>query len=59
MTALRQEFPTLSVRQLCALLGINRAWYYAQATVPTQAERDIALPDAVERIVLEFPGYGY
>jgi putative transposase len=59
MTALRQEFPTLSVRQLCTLLGINRAWYYAQAIVPTQAERDIALRDAVERIVLGFPGYGY
>ena len=59
MTALRQEFPSLSVRQLCDLRSINRAWYYARATAPTQAERDIALRDAIERIVLEFPGYGY
>jgi transposase InsO family protein len=59
MTALREEFPTLSVRQLCDLFDINRAWYYARATAPTQAERDVALRDAIERIVLEFPGYGY
>ena len=26
---------------------------------PTQAQRDGALRDAIERIVLEFPGYGY
>jgi len=59
MTALHREFPSLSVRQLCNLLDINRAWYYARANAATQAERDVALRDAIERIVLEFPGYGY
>ncbi len=59
MTGLRQEFPSLSIRQLCNLLGINRAWYYARAATPTQDQRDLALRDAIERIVLEFPGYGY
>jgi putative transposase len=51
--------PELSVRQLCQLLGINRAWLYARATQPTQAERDLDLRDAIEQVVLEFPGYGY
>jgi transposase InsO family protein len=56
---IRQSYPELSIRQLCQLLGINRAWLYARATQPTQAERDLQLRDAIEQVVLEFPGYGY
>jgi len=47
------------VRRLCALLDVGRGWYYERPTTPTRAERDVALRDAIERIVLEFPGYGY
>jgi putative transposase len=47
------------VRRLCALLGIGRSWYYGCSSMPTQVERDVALRDAVEQIVLAFPGYGY
>ena len=54
-----QDHPDLSVRRLCALLGVGRSWYYARSKTPRQAERDVALRDAVERIVLAFPGYGY
>jgi transposase InsO family protein/ketosteroid isomerase-like protein len=54
-----EEFPRLSVRRLCALLGVGRSWYYAPPGTPTRAERDVALRDAIERLVLEFPGYGY
>ncbi len=53
------DHPRLSVRRLCALLGVGRSWYYERPNTPTQAERDVALRDAVERTVLEFPGYGY
>jgi transposase InsO family protein len=59
MTTLQQEFPSLSLRQLCSLLGVSRSWFYQRPHQPTQAERDVALRDAIERIVLEFPGYGY
>jgi putative transposase len=59
MSSLQQEFPTLSVRQLCDLLSVSRSWFYERPHAPTQAERDVALRDAIERIVLEFPGYGY
>ena len=59
MTTLRQDYPTLSIRQLCALLGLSRSWLYERANAPTQVQRDVALRDAIERIVLEFPGYGY
>ena len=56
---IRQSYPELSIRDVCQLLGINRAWLYARATQPTQAERDLELRDAIEQVVLEFPGYGY
>jgi len=59
MSSLRQEFPSLSIRQLCALLEVSRSWVYARPHALTQAERDVALRDAIEQIVLEFPGYGY
>jgi putative transposase len=59
MSSLRQEFPSLSSRQLCALLHVSRSWMYERPHAPTQAERDVALRDAIEHIVLEFPGYGY
>ena len=55
----RQDYPELSVRRLCALLGVARSWYYECPAPPIQTERDVALRDAIERIVLEFPGYGY
>jgi putative transposase len=44
---------------LCAQLGVSRSWYYARAKGPTPQERDAALRDAIERLVLAFPGYGY
>jgi putative transposase len=59
MSSLQHEFPSLSIRQLCALLGVSRSWFYGRSHALTQAERDLALRDAIERIVLEFPGYGY
>jgi putative transposase len=59
MSSLQGEFPSLSVRQFCTLLGISRSWLYERSHTPTQAERDIALRDIIEQVVLEFPGYGY
>ena len=60
MIALLQEhFPTLSLRRLCQLLGVSRSWYYAHPTADALAERDLNLRDAVERVTLDFPGYGY
>jgi putative transposase len=47
-----------SVRQICAILGISRSWYYA-ADDASPSEADTVLRDRIEEIVLEFPGYGY
>jgi len=52
--------PALSVRQLCALLDVNRAWYYARPLVEKgNASEDVQLRDVIEGIILVFPGYGY
>jgi putative transposase len=54
------EHPEFALSTLCKLFGVSRSWYYEK---PRAAERkareDVALRDAIERIVLEFPGYGY
>lgn len=55
----RQEHPELSIRRLCELFGVGRTWFYAHPSPEAVASRDVALRDAIERIVLEFPGYGY
>jgi putative transposase len=52
-------YPEISVRRLCAAVGAGRTWWYAHATPEASAERDTALRDAIERLVLAFPGYGY
>lgn len=52
----------LSIRRMCDLLEVNRAWYYARrlrAPDLDQVSEQVALRDAIEQIILEFPGYGY
>jgi len=53
--------PSLLVRHLCALLDVNRAWYYARPVAGSgdDAGETVRLRGAIERIVLDFPGYGY
>lgn len=58
----QQQEQSHSVRSLCRLLSVNRAWYYAAADAssrPAEETPDVALRDAIERIVVEFAGYGY
>jgi transposase InsO family protein len=43
-------------------LQVNRAWYYAKecATDWTSSQKEaVAIRDAIEKITLDFPGYGY
>lgn len=56
---LQEQFPTLSLRRLCQLVGVSRSWYYAHPATDALAERDLDLRDAIECVTLEFPGYGY
>ncbi len=53
------EHPEMSIERLCELMGVSRSWYYKRPCAEEKAHKDVALRDAIERIVLEFPGYGY
>ena len=55
----REEYPEISIERLCELMGVSRSWYYERLTAGKKAHRDADLRDAIELIVLEFPGYGY
>lgn len=55
----REEHPEMSIEKLCELMGLSRSWYYAHPPTIEKAKKDVELRDAIERIVLEFPGYGY
>jgi putative transposase len=57
--ALLAAFPDVSLRQLCPLLGISRSGVYAAQRRSADVTVAVAVRDAIERIVLEFPGYGY
>ena len=58
---LAAEYPTVSIRALCQLLGVSRSWFYAtehRAPAPLGAD-ETGLIQAIEAIVLRHPGYGY
>jgi transposase InsO family protein len=59
ITHAHQEHPELSIRRLCELFDVGRTWFYTYPSPEAVASREVALRDAIERIVLEFPGYGY
>jgi len=57
-----QEKQPISIRHLCELLQVNRAWYYARKHTlvqPSKRAEEAALRDAIEKIILDFSGYGY
>ena len=47
------------MRTLCRWLSVSRSWYDAHPLVAGASQEQVALRDAIERIVLAFPGYGY
>ena len=59
ITQAHQAHPQLTLQRLCELFGISRSWYYEQLDQPGDDADAIALRDQIERIILEFPGYGY
>ena len=55
----KEEHSQMSIEKLCELMSVSRSWYYERPTPGEKAAEDVQLRDAIERIVLEFPGYGY
>ena len=44
---------------MCALAKLSRAGFYRHPADASQADRDMGLRDALQRIALEFPSYGW
>jgi putative transposase len=60
IAGLKEDHPEVSERQICRVFSVSRSWYYEKSTAAEQkARKDLDLRDTIERIVLEFPGYGY
>lgn len=59
MTTMHAACPELSIRRMCAGLGISRSWWYETTRAREPEGETVALREAIERIVLAFPGYGY
>lgn len=56
---LRESHPEVSERHLCRLFSVSRSWYREKPPPGQKAGKNLDLRGAIERIVLEFPGYGY
>ncbi len=57
ITTLRRDQPHWSIRALCRVLGVARSSYtYAS---PVNPDADVAVRDAIEQIIVDFPRYGY
>jgi transposase InsO family protein len=56
---LKADHLEVSERSLCRLFEVSRSWYHEKPTAEQKARRDLDLRGTIERIVLEFPGYGY
>jgi putative transposase len=55
----REEHPEISIERFCFLMGVSRSWYYERPCAEQKVRKDVELRGAIERLVLEFPGYGY
>ena len=53
------EHPELAIERLCELFDVSRSWYYERGSKPESDASETALRDEIERIILEFSGYGY
>lgn len=54
-----EERSETAIQDLCVALNVSRSWFYERPNSLLPDEADTQLRDRIERIVLEFPGYGY
>jgi len=59
ITQVHQAMPERAISRLCETLQVSRSWYYEKQTRVEEDEADVELRDTIERIILDFPGYGY
>jgi putative transposase len=49
----------LTVERMCTLAGVSRSGFYRFPPDPAGPDRNMKLRDALQRIALEFPSYGW
>ena len=57
-----QQAPSAGIATLCRAAGLSRSTFYrwrAQAANQEAAEAGTSLHDAIQRMALEYPAYGY
>jgi putative transposase len=59
ITQVHQQQPESAISGLCQVLEVSRSWYYEKQNRPETSEAEVELRDAIEQIILDFPGYGY
>jgi putative transposase len=59
ITQVHQQQPERAISGLCQVLVVSRSWYYELQRRPQSSESDVELRDAIECLILDFPGYGY
>jgi putative transposase len=59
ITQVHQQQPERAISELCQVLAVSRSWYYEKQSRPETSEAEVELRDAIEQLILDFPGYGY
>ena len=55
----RRQHPDASVRLMCQRFSVSRSWLYEKSVALEPSRGETSLRDAIERLCLDFPGYGY
>lgn len=55
----QEQEPQAPVLQMCHSLSVSRSWFYERPTHREPTAEQLKLRDEIERITLEFSGYGY
>ena len=59
LTQAHQQHGELPIEGLCEWFSVSRSWYDERSSQPESDAEEIALRDQIERLILEFSGYGY
>ena len=59
IAAFHQQNPHAPLQSLCTAQGVSRSWFYERPSAAAPTEEDVASRHEIERVALEFPGYGY
>lgn len=59
ITQVHQQHPERAVSRLCEVVEVSRSWYSEKQSRPQTSEAEVELRDAIEHMILDFPGYGY